>query len=65
MDGRRLETALLRGWITMLARMERGQAAVEYAVVASAVVVAVMAAVVVLESGLTGAFTSLIGKLPK
>jgi Flp pilus assembly pilin Flp len=60
----RLDDWLLRLWVAMHDTHERGQSTVEYAVVTSAIVVAALAAVSVLEGGLKGAFEALIAKLP-
>lgn len=61
----RFETLALRWWIAVDQPAEDGQSTVEYAVVTSAVVVAALAVVVLLESGMKGAFESLVSKLPK
>ena len=61
----RLNEMLLRVWAATHGLTERGQSTVEYAVVTSAIVVAALAAVTVLEGGLKRAFEALIGKLPK
>jgi Flp pilus assembly pilin Flp len=60
----RLDDGLLRLWVLANDARERGQSTVEYAVVTSAIVVAALAAVAVLEGGLKGAFEALIGQLP-
>jgi pilus assembly protein Flp/PilA len=49
--------------IKSLSRDERGVSALEYAVLAGVVVVAVVAAGVLLNTGLSGVFTNLINKV--
>jgi Flp pilus assembly pilin Flp len=60
----RINEALWRVWCRIQARDDRGQSTVEYAIVTSAIAVAALAAVGVLEGGLKGAFEALIAKLP-
>jgi Flp pilus assembly pilin Flp len=60
----RIDEMLWRVWYRMQARDTSGQSTVEYAIVTSAIAVAALAAVAVLEGGLKGAFEALIAQLP-
>lgn len=60
----RIDGLIWQWWWSVQVRPQRGQATVEYAIVAAAIAVAALAAVAVLEGGLKGAFEGLVNKLP-